>query len=66
MTDTLEPSAKLQIDQVVKHRLYSFRGVIFDVNPTYNNTEEWLAAIPENLPPKRDQPFYYLLAENES
>lgn len=64
MTDTLERSAKFQIGQVVKHRLYPFRGVIFDVDPTFANTEEWLAAIPENLRPKRDQPFYYLLAEN--
>ena len=64
MTDTLERSAKFQIGQVVKHRLYPFRGVIFDVDPTFANAEEWLAAIPENLRPKRDQPFYYLLAEN--
>ncbi len=65
MTDTLERSAKFQIGQVVKHRLYPFRGVIFDVDPTFANTEEWLAAIPENLRPRRDQPFYYLLAEND-
>lgn len=64
MTDTLERSAKFQIGQVVKHRLHPFRGVIFDVDPTFANTEEWLAAIPENVRPKRDQPFYYLLAEN--
>ena len=64
MNDTLERNAKFQIGQVVKHRLYPFRGVIFDVDPTFANTEEWLAAIPENLRPKRDQPFYYLLAEN--
>ena len=65
MTETLQRSAKFQIGQVVKHRLYPFRGVIFDVDPTFANTEEWLAAIPENLRPKRDQPFYYLLAEND-
>lgn len=64
MTNTFERSAKFQIGQVVKHRLYPFRGVIFDVDPTFANSEEWLAAIPENLRPKRDQPFYYLLAEN--
>jgi len=64
MTETLQRSAKFQIGQVVKHKLYPFRGVIFDVDPTFANTEEWLASIPENLRPKRDQPFYYLLAEN--
>ncbi len=64
MTEVLKRNAKFQIGQVVKHRLYPFRGVIFDVDPTYNNTEEWLASIPEDRRPKRDQPYYYLLAEN--
>ena len=50
--------------QVVKHRLYPFRGVIFDVDPVFANTEEWLASIPEDVRPRRDQPFYHLLAEN--
>ncbi len=57
-------TAKFAIGQVVKHRLYPFRGVIFDVDPVFANTEEWLASIPENLRPRRDQPFYHLLAEN--
>jgi heat shock protein HspQ len=56
--------AKFAIGQVVKHRLYPFRGVIFDVDPVFANTEEWLASIPENVRPRRDQPFYHLLAEN--
>ena len=57
-------TAKFAIGQVVKHRLYPFRGVIFDVDPVFANTEEWLASIPENVRPRRDQPFYHLLAEN--
>jgi heat shock protein HspQ len=56
--------AKFAIGQVVKHRIYPFRGVIFDVDPVFANTEEWLASIPENVRPRRDQPFYHLLAEN--
>ena len=56
--------AKFAIGQVVKHRLYPFRGVIFDVDPVFANTEEWLASIPEEVRPRRDQPFYHLLAEN--
>jgi heat shock protein HspQ len=56
--------AKFAIGQVVKHRIYPFRGVIFDVDPVFSNTEEWLASIPENVRPRRDQPFYHLLAEN--
>jgi heat shock protein HspQ len=57
-------TAKFAIGQVVKHRVYPFRGVIFDVDPVFANTEEWLASIPEDVRPRRDQPFYHLLAEN--
>jgi heat shock protein HspQ len=56
--------AKFAIGQVVKHRIYPFRGVIFDVDPVFANTEEWLSSIPEEVRPRRDQPFYHLLAEN--
>ena len=57
--------AKFAIGQVVKHRIYPFRGVIFDVDPVFANTEEWLSSIPEEVRPRRDQPFYHLLAEND-
>ncbi|HVM84828.1 MAG TPA: heat shock protein HspQ [Candidatus Binatia bacterium] len=56
--------AKFKIGDVVKHRVFPFRGVVFDVDPVFDNTEEWLAAIPEDVRPHRDQPFYHLLAEN--
>lgn len=56
--------AKYQIGQVVRHRTYPFRGVIFDVDPEFANTEEWWLAIPEDVRPRKDQPFYHLLAEN--
>lgn len=56
--------AKFQIGQVVKHRLFPFRGIIFDVDPEFANTEEWYESIPEEGRPRRDQPFYHLLAEN--
>jgi heat shock protein HspQ len=56
--------AKFAIGQVVKHRLFPFRGVIFDVDPEFANTEEWYEAIPEEIRPRKDQPFYHLLAEN--
>ncbi|MGH6932170.1 MAG: heat shock protein HspQ [Dongiaceae bacterium] len=61
---TVIRQAKFQIGQVVKHRVYAFRGVIFDVDPVFNNTEEWYASIPEEVRPRKDQPFYHLLAEN--
>ena len=58
-------SAKYSIGQVVKHRVYPFRGVIFDVDPVFDNTEEWYEAIPEDIRPKKNQPFYHLFAEND-
>ena len=56
--------ARFGIGDVVRHRLFDFRGVVFDVDPTFANTEEWYEAIPEDLRPPKDQPFYHLLAEN--
>jgi heat shock protein HspQ len=57
-------NARFQIGQVVRHRLYPFRGVIFDVDPTFSNTEEWYKSIPSEVRPSKDQPYYHLLAEN--
>lgn len=57
-------NAKFQIGQVVKHRVYPFRGVVFDVDPTFSNTEEWWNSIPEEIRPIKDQPYYHLFAEN--
>jgi heat shock protein HspQ len=57
-------TAKFQIGQIVRHRVFSFRGVIFDIDPEFNNTEEWWLSIPEEVRPHKDQPFYHLLAEN--
>ncbi len=58
-------TAKFQIGQIVRHRVYPFRGVIYDVDPEFNNTEEWWESIPAEVRPRKDQPFYHLLAENE-
>ena len=57
--------AKFNIGQIVRHRHFPFRGVIFDVDPEFNNTEEWYESIPAEIRPKKDQPFYHLLAEND-
>ena len=56
--------ARFSIGEVVRHRLFDFRGVIFDVDPVFANTDEWYEAIPEAVRPRKDQPFYHLLAEN--
>jgi heat shock protein HspQ len=57
--------AKFQLGQVVRHRFFPFRGVIFDVDPEFANTEEWWESIPAEIRPRKDQPYYHLLAENE-
>ena len=56
--------ARFGIGEVVRHRLLDFRGVIFDVDPVFANSEEWYEAIPPEIRPAKDQPFYHLLAEN--
>src|SRR3954466_8616623 len=62
--DIQMPLARFGIGDVVRHRIFDFRGVIFDVDPVFANSEEWYDAIPEALRPSKDQPFYHLLAEN--
>jgi len=57
--------AKFRLGQVVRHRVHAFRGIIFDVDPVFDNTEEWWQSIPPELRPAKDQPFYHLLAEND-
>jgi heat shock protein HspQ len=56
--------ARFRVGQVVRHRYFPFRGVVFDIDPVFNNTEEWWSSIPEAIRPAKDQPFYHLLAEN--
>jgi heat shock protein HspQ len=64
MDEPLNRVGRFRIGQVVRHRLFPFRGVIFDVDPTFGNTEEWWLSIPEDVRPHKDQPYYHLLAEN--
>ena len=56
--------ARFGIGDVVRHRIFDFRGVVFDIDPVFANSEEWYESIPEEIRPPRDQPFYHLLAEN--
>jgi heat shock protein HspQ len=57
-------TAKFAIGQVVKHRKFPFRGIIYDVDPVFANTEAWWQAIPDEARPRKDQPFCHLFAEN--
>ncbi|MFT7575952.1 MAG: heat shock protein HspQ [Alphaproteobacteria bacterium] len=69
-TDTMPPeklkvrTAKFDVGEVVRHRFHRFRGLVFDIDPEFANTEEWWQSIPEDKRPRKDQPFYHLLAEN--
>ena len=62
----LTANAKFTIGEVVRHRMHPFRGVIFDIDPEFANTQEWWESIPEDVRPSKEQPFYHLLAENDS
>ncbi|MDD3799647.1 MAG: heat shock protein HspQ [Novosphingobium sp.] len=61
----LQTRARFAIGDVVRHRQFDFRGVVFDIDPVFANSEEWYEAIPQDIRPQREQPFYHLLAENE-
>ncbi len=61
----LKKRAKYGLGQVVRHRKHPFRGVVFDVDPKFSSTEEWYESLPKEGRPKKDQPFYHLLAEND-
>ena len=63
-TSNKYPSARYGIGEMVRHRLLDFRGVVFDVDPEFANSDEWYEAIPEEIRPAKNQPFYHLLAEN--
>ena len=66
MMGSMKPRiAKFGIGQIVKHRKYAFRGIVYDVDPVFANTDEWWEAIPEEVRPRKDQPFYHLYAEND-
>lgn len=59
----IKPLAKFHIGMAVRHRVYGFRGIVFDVDPEFDNTDQWYDSIPEDVRPNKDQPFYHLFAE---
>lgn len=56
--------AQFAIGDIVRHRIFDFRGVVFDIDPVFANSEDWYQSIPEAVRPAKDQPFYHLFAEN--
>ncbi|MBA3940596.1 MAG: DNA-binding protein [Sphingopyxis sp.] len=65
VTAPLVGRARFAPGDIVRHRMFDFRGVVFDIDPVFSNSDEWYEAIPEDIRPSKDQPFYHLLAENE-
>ena len=63
--DRFTKSAKYHLGQIVRHKKHPFRGVVFDVDPEFSNTDEWYESIPEDSRPHKEQPYYHLLAEND-
>jgi heat shock protein HspQ len=57
--------AKFGLGEIVRHRFYEFRGIVFDVDPVFSSTDEWWNSIPKEIRPRKDQPYYHLLAEND-
>jgi len=68
MIDQIAPpdivETKFSIGDVGRHRIFDFRGVVFDIDPVFANSEEWYQSIPEQVRPAKNQPFYHLFAEN--
>ena len=65
LTAPLVDRARFAPGDIVRHRMFDFRGVVFDIDPVFANSEEWYEAIPEAMRPAKEQPFYHLLAEND-
>jgi heat shock protein HspQ len=55
-----ERDAKFGIGDVVHHQRFEYRGVIVDVDATYQGTEEWYHEVARSKPP-RDRPWYHVL-----
>ena len=60
MTDNQQ--ARFSIGQVVDHQLFGYQGVIFDVDPTFQGSDEWYESVAKSRPP-RDQPWYRVLPD---
>ncbi len=64
VTTPLIGAASFAPGDIVRHRMFDFRGVVFDIDPVFANSDEWYEAIPEEIRPAKEQPYYHLLAEN--
>jgi heat shock protein HspQ len=58
----MSSSAKFHIGELVHHRLFDYRGVVVDVDPTFQLSEEWYDTVARSRPPK-DKPWYHVLVD---
>lgn len=56
-------NAKFSLGQIVHHRLFDYRGIVFDIDFQFQGSEEWYDRVARSRPPK-DQPWYYVLVDN--
>lgn len=52
--------ARFATGQLVRHRLFGYRGVVFDIDPVFSLTDEWYESVARSRPPK-DEPWYHVL-----
>jgi len=58
-------NAKYSIGELIQHRLFDYRGVIFDIDPNFQLTDEWYDIVARSRPPK-DKPWYHVLVHNDT
>ena len=62
-TVTKITSTRFSVGDLIHHRLFDYRGVIVDVDPTFQATEDWYEAVARSRPPK-DKPWYHILVHD--
>lgn len=55
--------AKFSVGELIHHKLFDYRGVIIDVDPEFQGTQEWYEQVAQSRPPK-DQPWYHVLVHD--
>lgn len=57
-----EYRAKFSVGQMVHHRLFNYRGVVFDVDAEFAGSDEWYGRMAQSRPPK-EAPWYHILVD---
>ena len=61
--ESVAPNAKFAVGQIVRHKLFGYRGVIVDVDPAFRGTDDWYDHMARTRPPK-DQPWYHVIVHD--